>query len=108
MTERYYVVFCSSFRSDAAPCISHETVDKLRTLCGRRIDAAATFEPDSNNLDPDCISCKRALVRLQNPPRTRAVSDEAQLKCETCAQDHAPGQLRKPCGVSGCECWCNR
>lgn len=21
---------------------------------------------------------------------------------------HHPGALRKPCGVHGCECWCNR
>lgn len=31
MAERYYVLFRSSFRSEAAPNISHETVDKVRT-----------------------------------------------------------------------------
>jgi hypothetical protein len=35
MAERFYVLFTSSFRYEAAPNISHETVDKQRTLCGR-------------------------------------------------------------------------
>jgi hypothetical protein len=34
MAERFYVLFTSSFRYEAAPNISHETVDKQRTLCG--------------------------------------------------------------------------
>lgn len=105
---RYYVVFASSFRSDAAPCISHETIDKVRTLCGRKVDDASTLEPDSNNLEPDCGSCRRALAKLNLPKLTRDSSDEAQLKCDTCYPDHALGTLRKPCGVAGCECWCNR
>ena len=102
MSERYYVLFNSSFRYDAAPNISHETIDKVRTLCGRKVSDAATFEPDSNNLEPDCGSCRRALTR------TRKLHPEAQLKCETCAPGHRPAELRKPCGVRGCECWCNR
>ena len=56
---RIYVVFASSFRYDAAPCISHETVDGVKTLCGRAVSQAATVEPDSNDLDPDCIGCRR-------------------------------------------------
>lgn len=106
--ERYYVVFASSFRYDAAPCISHETIDKQRTLCGRRVADAVTIEPDSNNLEPDCRLCSRALSRLRRPPLTRDASDEAQLKCEACIQGHTSSSLRKPCGVHGCECWCNR
>lgn len=105
--ERYYVVFATSFRGDWAPCISHETIDKVKTLCGRRVSDAATFEPDSNNLEPDCRICNRAASRLR-PALARDTSDEAQLKCETCINGHAPGELRKPCGVTGCECWCNR
>jgi hypothetical protein len=48
MAARFYVLFTSSFRYEAAPHISHETVDKQRTLCGRKVSDAATFEPDSN------------------------------------------------------------
>jgi len=105
--ERWYVVFSSSFRYDGAPCISHETVDKIHTLCGRKVDDAATLESDNNNLEPDCNICRRASKRLRKP-LTRDPSDEAQLKCEACIRDHAPGVLRKPCGANGCECWCNR
>lgn len=108
--ERWYVVFRSSFRYDAAPCISHETVDKIRTLCGRKVDDAETLESDSNNLEPDCNTCRRASSRLHKPLTRDAehASNEAQLKCDACISDHAPSQLRKPCGVAGCECWCNR
>lgn len=62
---RYYVVFTTSFRCDAQPCISHETAatssdePDARTFCGRRVADAATFEPDSNDLDPDCNTCRR-------------------------------------------------
>jgi hypothetical protein len=106
-SERYYVVFTSSFRYDSAPCISHETVDKVRTLCGRKVADAATFEPDSNNLEADCNVCRKAAAKLK-PKLTRDADDEAQLKCDGCFPEHAIGKLRKPCGVAGCECWCNR
>lgn len=62
---RYYVLFRSSFRYDAAPNISHETAattsdaPNARTFCGRKVADAATFEPDSNDLDPDCNVCRR-------------------------------------------------
>lgn len=62
---RFYVLFNSSFRYDAAPNISHETIDQEKTLCGRRVKDAATFEPDDNDLDPDCIVCRRAARRLK-------------------------------------------
>ena len=62
---RTYVLFSSSFRYEAAPNISHETIDGVRTLCGRLVSDAATVEPDSNNLDPDCIVCRRALDRTR-------------------------------------------
>lgn len=61
MPERIYVCFESVFRSDSTPCICHETIDGVKTLCGRLVSQAATYEPDSNNLDPDCITCRRAL-----------------------------------------------
>lgn len=105
--ERYYVVFKSSFRSNATPCISHETVDKKRTLCGRKVSDAATLEPDSNNLEADCNICRRASKKLREM-LTRDTSSEAQLKCRTCIDNHKLGSLREPCGVAGCECWCNR
>ncbi len=60
---RWYVLFNSSFRYGAAPNISHETVDKVRTLCGRDVTQAATLEPDSNDLEPDCFVCRRASQR---------------------------------------------
>lgn len=109
--ERYYVVFASSFRSDTTPCISHETVDKVRTLCGRKVSDAETFEPDSNNLEADCNTCRRKSLRLRTPQPKASQSEveiEAQIKCEACAPGHQPGSLRKPCGNHGCECWCNR
>ena len=77
MSERWYVVFNSSFRYDAAPCISHETIDKVRTLCGRKVDAAATLEPDSNDLEPDCKICRRASKRRR---ARREPEPEAQSK----------------------------
>jgi hypothetical protein len=105
VTERYYVVFSSSFRYDAAPCISHETVDQKRTLCGRNVDDAATLEPDSNDLEPDCAVCRRASIRLRGRPQPVI---EAQIKCETCVRGHKPSAMQQPCGNHGCECWCNR
>ena len=56
---RTYVLFNNSFRYDSAPNISHETIDGVKTLCGRKVAAAATVEPDSNDLDPDCNICRR-------------------------------------------------
>lgn len=108
-TERYYVLFQSSFRYESAPNISHETVDKVRTLCGRKVADAETFEPDSNGLEADCNICRKSSRRLRAKALGITVtSEEAQLRCESCARDHLPGQLRKPCGTTGCECWCNR
>lgn len=65
MTARTYVLFNSSFRYDAAPNISHETIDGVKTLCGRLVADAATVEPDNNDLDPDCRVCDRASKRLR-------------------------------------------
>ena len=62
---RTYVCFASAFRGDAAPCISHETVDGVKTLCGRRVSDAATVERDNQNHDPDCRVCYRAGNRLK-------------------------------------------
>jgi hypothetical protein len=56
---RTYVLFTSSFRYEQAPSISHETVDGVKTLCGRKVADAATLEPDDNDLDPDCITCRK-------------------------------------------------
>lgn len=61
---RTYVCFTSTFRGDSTPCISHETVDGVKTLCGRLVATAATIEPDNNDLDPDCRVCYRASKRL--------------------------------------------
>jgi len=66
---RTYVLFRSSFRNESAPNISHETVDGALTLCGRRVTDAATVEPDSNDLDPDCRICYRATKQPQLQPR---------------------------------------
>jgi len=59
MPTRTYVCYNSAFRGDWAPCISHETLDGVKTLCGRLVADAATVEPDSNDLDPDCNTCRR-------------------------------------------------
>lgn len=64
MATRYYVLFASSFRYDSAPNISHETesteANVGKTFCGRKLSDAATFEPDDNDLEPDCITCRKA------------------------------------------------
>lgn len=66
---RYYVVFETSFRGDSQPCISHETASTTagegKTYCGRNVADAATFEPDGNDLDPDCNICRRKARRLK-------------------------------------------
>lgn len=107
---RYFVLFASSFRYESAPNISHETVDKVRTLCGRKVDDAATFDTDSNGLEADCNVCRKAAAKLRGGPlhEPERSSDEAQLRCDKCVVDHALGILRRPCGTPGCECWCNR
>lgn len=104
---RWFCLFRSSFRYDAAPNISHETIDKVKTLCGRKVSDAETLEEDNReHAEPDCIRCRNTLARRRKQPAKPEI--EAQLKCDTCAPGHEPGSLRKPCGVSGCECWCNR
>lgn len=62
---RNYVLFYSAFRSERADNISHETIDRTYTLCRRLVSDAATFEPDTNGLEPDCISCRHVLRRLR-------------------------------------------
>lgn len=62
---RTYVCFTSSFRGDGAPCISHETVDGTKTLCGWLVADAATVEPDTNDLDPDCNACRRIVRAIK-------------------------------------------
>jgi hypothetical protein len=101
---RFYVLFASSFRYEAAPNISHETVDQQRTLCGRPVSDASTFEPDNNDLEPDCIVCRKIARKI----RATKPIEEAQIKCSACCPGHTPGLLQPPCGVHGCECWCNR
>ena len=62
---RYFVVFTSSFRSDRTPCITHETAatrsdePNATTFCGRKVADAATFEPDDNDLEADCNTCRK-------------------------------------------------
>jgi hypothetical protein len=62
---RYYVLFRSSFAYESAPNIDHETIDKVKTLCGRNVADAETFEPDDNDLDPGCIVCRRKAQKLK-------------------------------------------
>lgn len=63
MATRYYVLFRSSFAYEAAPNISHELENATseRTYCGRR--GWETYEPDDNNLEPDCLICRRAAAK---------------------------------------------
>lgn len=59
---RIKVTFRSSFRGDWCPCISHETLDRVRTLCGRDVAVAEEVaEETERDQDPDCITCRRAL-----------------------------------------------
>lgn len=66
---RYYVLYRSSFRYESAPNISHETASTVagegKTFCGRKLSDAETFEPDDNDLDPDCITCRKISRKLQ-------------------------------------------
>ena len=62
---RTSVVFRSSFGGDACPCISHETIDRVKTLCGRLCDTAIEVVDDYNNIDPDCRICYRAVKRAK-------------------------------------------
>ncbi len=57
---RTYVLFHSSFRYERADNIAHETVDGVKTLCGRKVADAATLEHDDNDIEPDCCTCRRA------------------------------------------------
>lgn len=70
MATRYYVLFASSFRYEQAPNISHEAPSREseRTYCGRRVADAATFEPDDNDLDPDCIACRKIARKRRGAP----------------------------------------
>ena len=63
---RTYVLFNSSFRYEQAPNISHDTADGVKTFCGRSLSQAATVEPDSNDLDPDCLICRRAAQKRRS------------------------------------------
>ena len=57
---RNFVLFESSFRYESAPNISHETINGVKTLCGRSVEQAATFEPeDRPDAEPDCRTCAR-------------------------------------------------
>lgn len=42
------------------------------------------------------------------PKRASTALPEAQLACAGCSPSHPLGSLQAPCGVTGCECWCNR
>lgn len=70
MATRYYVLYRSSFRYEAAPNISHETASNTseKTFCGRKVSDAETFEPDDNDLEPDCITCRRKSRKLRGLP----------------------------------------
>jgi hypothetical protein len=61
---RHYVCFRSSFDgSSREGTISHETIDKVMTLCGRKVADAVTLESDSNDLGPCCLTCSKAARR---------------------------------------------
>lgn len=60
------VLFASSFRYDAAPNISHATLDGVRTLCGRDVAKAASNEDIEAHVGPDCLRCRKAWDRLPN------------------------------------------
>lgn len=85
---RYYVLFRSSFRYESAPNISHETIDKVRTLCGRSVDSAETLEPDDNDLDPDCRTCARKARSL----RAARAFKGSPVKTDTREKHQTPAQ----------------
>jgi len=42
--------------------IAHETIDGVKTLCGRAVNGNAQIESDERDWnDPDCRSCRRVL-----------------------------------------------
>lgn len=66
MTPRIKVTFRSSFRGDWCPCISHETLDRVRTLCGRDVaEAVEVAEETERDMDPDCRTCCKRLEKLR-------------------------------------------
>jgi hypothetical protein len=89
---RYYYVFASSFGGDSTPCISHESIDRVKTLCGLLCADAATDEPDDNDLEADCARCRRASQRL------RGLDDTMFVVCPYCERTHRvnlDGTVRK-------------
>lgn len=68
MATRYFVVFASAFRGDSAECISHETNEHdEKTFCGRKVALASTFEPDDNDLEADCNTCRKLAPKKRTP-----------------------------------------
>lgn len=75
---RTFVLFHSSFRYESAPNISHEATDAKaeRTYCGRLLADAATVEPDTNDLEPDCRTCARKARKLREQRNAIVITDE--------------------------------
>lgn len=48
----------------------------------------------------------RVHVEREHAPPTEP-RPEAAITCDKCGKGHGD-RLTKPCGVHGCECWCNR
>jgi hypothetical protein len=70
VSTRYFCNFASVFRSESTPCICHETFDRVKTLCGRNVADAAAFDEDNNDLEADCIVCKKKARKLRAAANT--------------------------------------
>lgn len=66
---RRRVLYKTSFSYDAKECISHVTVDGIKTACGRAVASADVVEPDDLSDPPDCRMCARALLRATRKAR---------------------------------------
>lgn len=60
--ERLRVTFQDAFRGGARLCISHVSVDGVKTLCGRSLATAEERIPDPGYA-PDCLTCRRVEAR---------------------------------------------
>lgn len=100
------------------------TLHDPRTEAGEGLRMHLDFEPEDVNcplmaafigrlcamMSPETHQ-QLMLVFARESAATKIAIDpntEAPLLCAECVRTHVLGQLRKPCGTPGCECWCNR
>lgn len=61
--------FASAFAYESAPCISHITLDGVRTACGRTGWQTEEGWSSGASIGPDCRTCHKAWERLPEADR---------------------------------------